>query len=142
MSISKKVIELILYHSGAKEEEITEESLVEDDLGVTGDDAWDLMEDIHKEFNVNFDQFDFSLHFGPEAGFNVAEEYGYYPVTVKHLIEIANRKQWILPERNEEHSHLSKARRSKSNIIWFLIVAGIAIILFIFASPDKTVSCL
>ncbi|MCU7878169.1 MAG: DUF1493 family protein [Candidatus Thiodiazotropha sp. (ex Lucinoma borealis)] len=141
MRVTEKVIKIILYHAGAKREEITEEVLIEDELGVTGDDAWELMEDIHKEFGVNYDQFDFSLHFGPEAGYSVAEEYGYYPVSVRHLIEVVNEKQWKLPERNEEHYLLSKERRHKERVKWLLITIGITILLLIFALSEKTANC-
>lgn len=103
MSITDDVVDLISSTTGVKKEKLKPNALIEDDLGVTGDDAWELMEEIHKKFNVDFSDFEFSLHFGSEVGWHVAEEYGYYPVSVGHLIDVVKNKKWNLPLRNQEH---------------------------------------
>ncbi len=129
MSISEQVIDLILEHAGALRDEILPEVYLEDDLGLTGDDAWELMGALHNKFNVDFTEFEFSLHFGPEAGLYVAKEYGYYPVSVQHLIEVTEDKKWKLPPKNEEHYQQYINNKRKWRIIVFTIIA--CVILYI-----------
>jgi len=113
MNITEQLIELVYEHAGVKKEEIKPESFIEEDFGCTGDDAWELMEEIQKKFNVDLNEFEFSLHFGPEAGSYVAKNYGYYPVSVKHLIEVAEDKKWKLPPRNEANYEKHKSSKRK-----------------------------
>nr|WP_320051215.1 DUF1493 family protein [uncultured Desulfuromonas sp.] len=124
MNVTDKVIEIILYHAGSTNGEISEDTLIEDGLGVTGDDAWELIEDFQNKFDVDMNSFEFSLHFGPEAGFHVAEEYGYYPVSLKHLVEVAEERKWKLPVRSEEHYLKYLKDKRKQRIIWLVFVVG------------------
>lgn len=49
------LISLIRKHQGiSPKKEITENTLVEDDLGITGDDGCELLEAIEKKFDISF----------------------------------------------------------------------------------------
>jgi hypothetical protein len=84
---------------------------VEEDLGITGEDAADLMRAISTELEVDLDEFLVLRHFGPEA-FGpwlfgkpaAAKEYGCYPVTVGHLVSVAVAGRWFDPPRVERSS--------------------------------------
>jgi hypothetical protein len=41
---------------------------LEDDLGITGDDGYELVEKFSEIFNVNVDNFDYLIYFDPEPG--------------------------------------------------------------------------
>ena len=45
---------------------ITRETLIEEDLGVTGDDAADMIQKYGKNFNVNISNFNFTKYFNDE----------------------------------------------------------------------------
>jgi hypothetical protein len=65
---------------------------MQDDLGMTGDDAADFLEAFAEVFDVDLTGIEFHKHFGPECGGPILfwprglregmKEYGYYPVTV------------------------------------------------------------
>jgi acyl carrier protein len=131
MEIQEAVLNLIVKHAGVKKDELYDDALLEDDLGLTGDDAWELMDEIHKNFDVDFSSFEFSLHFGPEAGSYVAEEYGYYPVSVKHLTEVVNEKTWKLPNRNPGNYIRYKKHKRKwfyIKVLFFMFIAAFVFI--------------
>jgi len=129
------VKELISYHSGVPIENINEDTFIEDDLGTMGDDAKELIEAIKNEYQVDFSEFDFSLHFFPEAGSNVSPEYGYYPITVKHIIEVVEQRKWKLPPKNNHNyqKYVVKKRIKKLLILVcvFLMVAWIYYFLYV-----------
>lgn len=43
------------------------ETSVENDLGLTGDDAVDFIEEFSERFNVNIEAFDYNKYFKPEG---------------------------------------------------------------------------
>ena len=53
-------------------DKLTLDTLLEKDLGITGDDAIDFIEEFAQEFNVDISSFDYSKYFR-EEGFNVFE---------------------------------------------------------------------
>jgi hypothetical protein len=82
------------------------------DLGTDGADGWELIEAFGKEFEVDRSGFDWSRHFGPEAGCNpftfiplLIEEVlrrrdphvisGLTSITIRDLIEAAEQKTWL-----------------------------------------------
>ncbi len=69
-NISKKVKEFISSYGYASLEDLSDETRIEDDLGITGDDAYDFMEDYQNEFEVDLTGFQFDKHFGPETSFD------------------------------------------------------------------------
>ena len=80
---------------------------LEEDLGMTGDDAVAFLAAFAKEFGVDLSDLDFDKHFGPE-GCNPLwifytpawlKDHGQYPVTVDHLVRVAEGGRWFSPAR-------------------------------------------
>src|SRR5262245_56171924 len=78
-------------------------SRLEEDLGMTGDDSAEFLEAFAKEFGVDLSGIDFHKHFGPE-GCNLfwlfytpawLKDHGKYPVTVDHLVRVAEAERWF-----------------------------------------------
>ena len=98
----QEVINLVADQTGVSPSRITASTRIGEDLGVDGDDASDLLKAFASHFHVDLDRFEFSRHFGPEAGGNPF----YYlycfftgrgrlaPVTVGQLAEAAERGAW------------------------------------------------
>lgn len=126
MNIENKIKELVSYHSGVKIEKLSNQTLIEEELGTTGDDIWELLEDIHHQLNVNFSELDFEQHFSPEASMSFNNNYGYYPVSIGHLINVAHKKKWFLPPRNEDNHRKVRMRINQSRLIYLIIFILIA----------------
>ena len=82
-------------------------SRLEEDLGMTGEDAAEFLEAYAEEFGVDLSGINFPKHFGPE-GCNPFwlfdppawfRDHGKYPVTVDHLVHVAEVKRWFSPPR-------------------------------------------
>ncbi|MDG3005214.1 DUF1493 family protein [Paludisphaera mucosa] len=82
------------------------------DLGIDGEDGWELIEAFGKEFEVDLSGFDASKHFGPEAGgtpftfvYAFIQEFllrkdphdlwGLSAITIGDLIEAAEQETWL-----------------------------------------------
>jgi acyl carrier protein len=92
-----EVIQLVAEYSGVAESSITASTRLGEDLGVDGDDASDLIAAFASRFHVDIAVFDFSRHFGPEAGFSpfsIHPSPRLEPVTVGHLAETVERGAW------------------------------------------------
>ena len=122
MNITKEIYDIVSHHSFKKTEDLSVELYIEQDLKLFGDDASELLEEIQKKFDIDFSSFDFTLHFSPEVGWPENPRFGYYPVTVGHLIKVAELKCWFLPEENE--ANFIKAKKHtfvlKAAIVVFL----------------------
>ena len=64
---------------------ITRETLIEDDLGITGDDAEELILAFSKKYNVNIDSFQFSKYFFDEPGVFNLQRKKISPLNLGHL---------------------------------------------------------
>lgn len=73
------------------------------DLGVDGDDADEFMQAFSRQFGVDISEFNFSQHFGPEAGCNpivslfrsvLRHTPQVTPITIEDLVEAAQSKKW------------------------------------------------
>jgi len=60
------LITFISMRSGVDEHEINYTSLIEEDLGISGDDAEELVIEFSKRFKVNIEGFKFDKYFHPE----------------------------------------------------------------------------
>ncbi len=79
------------------------------DIGVDGDDGWDLMAKFGNTFGVDLSEFRFDLHFGPEGGRNPITALvvllcrpkwaRHIPITIGDLVEAAQSGQWQTPNR-------------------------------------------
>ncbi len=110
MKIDNEVYELISRHCSKKPEVLSDDLFLEQDLKMVGDDIVDLLEEMQAKFDIDFSNFDFSLHFSPEVGWPENPEYGYYPVTVGHLVKVATGGIWFLPEKNKENFLVERRR--------------------------------
>lgn len=81
---------------------------LEEDLGMTGADAADFLNSFAEAFEVDMTGIEFHKHFGPECGpilflprwlEEAMKDWGKYPVTVGHLVEVATAKRWSCPPR-------------------------------------------
>jgi acyl carrier protein len=91
------VIELVAEQTGVSPSRITATTRIGEDLGVDGDDASDLITAFATRFQVDIAAFNFSRHFGPEAGFSpfcIHPSPPLEPVTVGQLAESAERGVW------------------------------------------------
>ncbi len=64
---------------------ITRKTLIEDELGVTGDDAEDLLIAFSKKYNINISNFEFAKYFYDEPGVFNFQNRQVEQLTVGHL---------------------------------------------------------
>jgi hypothetical protein len=80
---------------------IDKSTLIYEDLLISGDDAADLIERIHKEFGASFRNFRFSDYFPDETEsifhriFLLFARSKKKPLTVGHLLEVIDRGEWF-----------------------------------------------
>lgn len=63
----EKLKALVVRKTGVDDEEVTRDAAVEEDLGVTGDDAVELLIEYGRAFNVNITKFMAADYFSPEG---------------------------------------------------------------------------
>ena len=76
---------------------------------MTGDDADQFLQEFARRFEVDLGSLEFYRHFGPEGAccnpvwllFPPAgmTDYRRYPVTIDHLVRVAEVKRWFSPPR-------------------------------------------
>lgn len=101
----QEVIGLVAEQTGVAPSRISAATRLGEDLGVDGDDASDLLAAFASRFHVELAAFEFSRHFGPEAGWSPFHAlYCLFtcrgrtePVTVGQLAESAERGVWKYP---------------------------------------------
>lgn len=103
--LRNRVINIIADDGGVKLEKVIDSARLEADLGITGDDMWDILEHLEKEFGVDLGDTDFSYFFYPEGAnilwhlFNREKVASIkrYPITVAHLVDVARSGKWFNP---------------------------------------------
>jgi acyl carrier protein len=83
----KRFDELVSYirdKSGVHDMPITRDTLIEDDLGVTGDDAYELITGLSKIYAINIKDFEFGRYFNDEPSIFISSK-SIEPFTVGHL---------------------------------------------------------
>lgn len=108
--IADEVRMLICRKTGLEPEAVRPESRLLHDLGVTGDDAAELIDEFAQTFSVDMSSFQFQCYFTGEPSFSHALWMlgikdkpiwsGKLPLTVARLIDAASAGHW-----NEELSH-------------------------------------
>lgn len=79
------LINLIRHEIGEYNMVITPTTEIENGLGVTGDDAWELIHKISKEYQIDISEFDFSKYFHAEPSiFTRYKEV--HPLTIEDII--------------------------------------------------------
>lgn len=110
-ALAERVIGFLADSWRLRRDRLRAETRLDEDLGMTGDDAADFLADFAREFEVDLAGIVFHRHFGPECGPMLfvprwlEEEMrglGDYPVTVGHLIDVAEAKRWSCPPRRGE----------------------------------------
>jgi hypothetical protein len=105
--LTERVRQFIANFWRQRPEKLRLSTRLEEDLGMTGLDASEFLEAFAEAFDVDLTGLEFHKHFGPECGGpilfcseslrNEMKELGKYPVTVGHLIDVANSKRWSCP---------------------------------------------
>ncbi len=86
-----------------------------EDLGLDGYDAIEFFKGFSRKFESDLSKMDFRKHFGPGARLdplwsllrtlapdtvqNISKDLGKYPITINHLVLVAEKRRWFLPER-------------------------------------------
>lgn len=68
-NIKEQLIQFIREEIGEFKKRIDSFTQIEDDLGVTGDEAIELIQKISKKFNIDISEFDYKKYFHPEPNF-------------------------------------------------------------------------
>jgi hypothetical protein len=90
----EKVVSFIREQTVEYERHIDAVTLIENDLGVTGDEAVELIKSFAKEFNVYISGFEYAKYFHPEPGFfTVAKTIE--PLTVGDLYDSLGLKKLV-----------------------------------------------
>lgn len=100
-----RIRELVSEMAGVPVSKIHPDTRLEEDLGMTGIDSADFLEAFAKEFDIDLTGLDFHKHSGPEGCnpfFHTPDwlkDHGNYPVTVDHLVRVAQIGRWFSPPR-------------------------------------------
>src|SRR3954466_10864906 len=109
-SITDRVIEFVARYWSGPASRLTPSPCLEDDLGMTGDDAAEFIRDFASQFRVDLSGFEFDRHFGDErpatpwspargpfvwAGTGRRGESASEPVTISRLPEAAAAGRWV-----------------------------------------------
>ena len=101
-----QVIQFVAEWTAVPVSQVREETRLGEDLGLDGDDAGEFMVEFARRFHVDLTGFEFSRHFGPEAGwcpffslYFLIRGSGLEPITVGELGETAEKRAWIGPIR-------------------------------------------
>ena len=115
LELYARIKTLVVEQTGlASEEELTPETHLADDLGIAGDDGYELLEAFCEAFEIqNMEEIEPSEYFGTEGGPNPFEIYVflYYlvfsrekqhyscsPLYLRDLVKSAEAGRWIPPE--------------------------------------------
>lgn len=104
-AIADRVRAFVAEERGLRLAEIQRSSRLEEDLGMTGDDAAMFLEAFVGKFGADLSGLDLHKHFGPECCNPLwlfakpawLRDLGNYPVTVDHLIRVAEAGRWFSP---------------------------------------------
>ena len=99
----ERIAQFVANQAGVPLDRVRPDTRVETDLGVTGDDAAELLEAYAQEFHVDLSALEFLRHFGPEGclpGYGLyywllhGHRIGGHQVTVQMLVDIAHSGRW------------------------------------------------
>ena len=120
-------------HLGVKESSLKPDSDLCHDLGVEGDDFFELEEEFEKEFKVNMSSYLWYFHHGEEPFFNVGSLFFkppykrviHIPVTASLLLKAANEGSW--PVKYPEHKLPSRRYDTIISNTLIITLIGISI---------------
>jgi hypothetical protein len=99
----RRVTVMVAEFGGYPIERLSADSVLEADVGITGDDADEFMEAYSREFQIDLSGFEFYRHFdaegwNPFVGFFTrllrGEEMQHVPVTIALLVRAAEQHRW------------------------------------------------
>ncbi len=105
MSIERKLVEFISHNSGISEKDIFLDGRLEQDYGITGDDAGEILDYMNTELGVNLSEMKFDQYFYCEGETFLNHIFNRqrlnhrkaFPVTVGHLVKVAELGRWYKP---------------------------------------------
>jgi hypothetical protein len=75
LNMDEQIIEriklFVINERGKYKKPLTKATMLEKDLKITGDDAWEFLESFGKKFNVIIDDLDLSKYFSPEGSISL-----------------------------------------------------------------------
>ena len=100
-----KELEVLLSRIIAGKVSVSEQTSINHDLHIGGDDAADLIEGVHAKFGTRFDGFKYETFFPNETevfGEHVARLFGFKnkkrkQLSVGHLVDVIQKGAWIDP---------------------------------------------
>ena len=104
-SLSEAVARFVADKVGVRHNKVTKDSRLREDLGVDGDDAYDLLIVFAKKFHVRDENFVLADHFGPEASWFpfafMFRRKRLLPMTMQDLIDSAAAGVWRVKSREK-----------------------------------------
>ncbi|MFK8102492.1 MAG: DUF1493 family protein [Saprospiraceae bacterium] len=101
-----EILDFVYQERGKYKGELTRNTELEHDLGITGDDAHEFMEAFFKKFQIKEKAFDLNKYFEPEGfslinlkwlfGKRTAKEIR-KPIRLGHLEKVAESGYWVDP---------------------------------------------
>ena len=125
----------IVNKTGCEEDEVTSNCDIMNDLGCSGDDFHELINEYAKKFNVNMDNYLWYFHTGEEGHSNSIgriffkapyERVKQIPITPTFLLGSANKRKWLLTYPD----HLLPKRRYDILINQIVIVSFIVFVIY------------
>ena len=102
MNTETALCEMLAKFIGRKK--VSDDSALLQDLGIAGDDAWELLEDINLRFGTDFSKMPFSAYFLDETealGVHwvklIGRRSSRRPLTVRHLGNVIDQGVWFDP---------------------------------------------
>lgn len=100
--VFRRVMHAVRDISGHPEDRITPDARLMEDLGIYGDDGYELIRVLDDQFEMDWNDFDVSVHFGMEGlgaplPWHLADSAAYLqhqPITVAQLVDAIGRGRW------------------------------------------------
>jgi len=105
-ALSEAIVRFVAEKVGVRRSKVSEGTRLREDLGVDGDDAYDLLTAFIKEFRVRNENFDLADHFGPEGWGSFGLIGRLLPLTVQDLIDSAAAGEWHIRSKERPTSYL------------------------------------
>ena len=135
----KKIIDIIVSMFNLAEDEVSSDKDLLKDLDIWGDDAWDLLEQLAGDYDIDMSDFVFDYYFPCEGSLEWWKEFlfidvtkNYKPIKVSDLVDIVNKGKWP-KERCGSCVNLKKKKR-EFNSVTFVIAYLVSIIVVFMAS--------
>jgi hypothetical protein len=99
---AKTVLKLIADRTVRRDHPISREAALYHDLCIYGDDAYEILSGLHKQFGTNFSKFDFAAYFPQEGGILGLWRQRLFgksrmPLTIGHLTAVVEHGEWFDP---------------------------------------------